>query len=335
MSTATLLSSRDLADPQRYLLVRAVPVMDTHESDENGDIDEALLRLIARNSNARALAGDPAAITLGHGRRKSTVIVVRRDGSRVEMPGTDEEHQPRVVGWADNFRIGDYRGQVAMFVDFHIDREHAAEARTYPWRSIERVAPKVGRHDPAMNYCDRISLLRSPPARDLGVIQYALPDCPCAGKGSDPARVHYERPLCSVRHSSPSTSPTRKTMSTASLDNRVRRIAEDVAIDLFRLHYEAEAQRDQLRQLREREGVYLPDHELERLANLDPVQFATELHTVRRFYAKRGQNRILGRAVSPAELNDHRVMRLACDVATERRIGYAEAKAEVLRSMGR
>lgn len=79
-----LLTTTDLDDPDLFVTIRRVPLLDVHQDPEKGDISEALLRLIARNTNAKVARGNFPAVTLGHTRFK----VVTQDGER----SVEKEH---------------------------------------------------------------------------------------------------------------------------------------------------------------------------------------------------------------------------------------------------
>lgn len=158
----------DLDDPAAFVARRDVPVLDVHDHESKGDVDESLLHLLARNTNARCARGDLVALTLGH---------TNADGPETE--------QPPFVGYARDFSVGTFRGEPCLLADFFFRAEDAATALSYPHRSIERIRSD----DPAENYIDYVSLLRRPPERSLGLLIYArtLP----AGA----TVVHYGRDL--------------------------------------------------------------------------------------------------------------------------------------------
>jgi hypothetical protein len=168
-SANPLMTEHDLGDPRQFLRVSRVPLLDVHDDPEHGKVDEPLLHLLARNSNDRARRGDPAALTLGHTKRKHSVILVRPDGSKVVFPGAAEADQPAVVGYAKNYVVAPFRGRACLHGDFFVYRKYAEEARGYPWRSVERLEPNNDSAHPgdmADHLIDRIALLRTAPRRD-------------------------------------------------------------------------------------------------------------------------------------------------------------------------
>lgn len=150
-----LLTGEDLDDLDQFVTVRRVPVLDAHADDpERGPVSADLLATIAERSNARAARGDFPALILGHTRPK-------RDREEIE--------QPPVVGYASGFHVADYQGRPCLHCDFHVHARDAAYAKTFPFRSVERL-------DSPDDFVDRIALLRTPPQRDLGALHYARAD---------------------------------------------------------------------------------------------------------------------------------------------------------------
>src|SRR4051812_46523939 len=85
-----LLSDHDLGNTDRFIKIAHVPLIDVHDDPVKGNINLDLLKLIAKNSNDRVDKGDPIVVTVGHMKRKNTIVVVRPDGSKIILPGTDE-----------------------------------------------------------------------------------------------------------------------------------------------------------------------------------------------------------------------------------------------------
>lgn len=169
--SSPLLSLDDLRDPERYHTVR-LPIFDAHENPdqdapegtvERGDVDEPLLRMIARNSNRLTMSGNFPAIKIGHTKRKNTLIMVKGD-RKIVSQGHDEHAQSPIVGYASDFEIDDFGGRPCIYADLHIDVNKVADVREFPFRSVERVQPD--------EVIDVISLLRTPPERRLGVATY-------------------------------------------------------------------------------------------------------------------------------------------------------------------
>ena len=212
MSTATLehpvLTSADFADPLKFATMRHVPVLDAHDDDHKGDLDEKLLHLIAENTNRRIAAGNPTTLHLGHLLRKTTLIVMRPDGSRVILPGHDETAQPPLIGYASNCHVAPYQGKPTLHWDWHIFPDHTDKLREYPFRSAERLAPPEDGEDDGddntRHYVDRIALLKTPPQRPLGVTQYEADICvdgSCPGRPM--FRITYAREFPPIEEEKP------------------------------------------------------------------------------------------------------------------------------------
>jgi hypothetical protein len=167
---APLLRAEDLHDPGRFHHVRRVPLIDQHTAepdDDRGDVDQETLEKLARNSNERVEQHNPPVLKAGHTLRKSTVII-EKDGKRIIAPGADEQAQPKILGFASNFNVDEYMGKPCLFGDLHIFHDKLADAKELPFRSVERLLPE--------EYLDTVSLLRSPPQRDLGYLLYQQDD---------------------------------------------------------------------------------------------------------------------------------------------------------------
>lgn len=143
-----------------YVTVPAVPLLDEHVlTDRTGQteavIDAAFLNVVAANNNARVeRTGDATPLVIGH----------TRDGA-------PETEQPPLVGYATNFRVGDFdaSGRQALFADFHVRRDRGDVLRDYPRRSVELWVKK--------QEIDPISLLgATTPERDLGILKYSRRD---------------------------------------------------------------------------------------------------------------------------------------------------------------
>lgn len=153
VADSPLLRGADLDDPEQFITLRQIPILDEHDDDpERGVVDEEMLQRIARNSNARVSQGDPAALILGHTRSKKYA---------------EEVEQAPVVGFASAFHVAPYRGKSCLYADFHFRKQDHSYARSFPFRSVERL-------DSPIDVVDRIALLRTPPQRDLGIIKYEL-----------------------------------------------------------------------------------------------------------------------------------------------------------------
>ncbi|MBX6315857.1 MAG: hypothetical protein IRY99_23535, partial [Isosphaeraceae bacterium] len=140
------LSPPALEDPRQFLHRPDVPILLEHP--ETGLTLERL-QLLADNGNRRAAYGNFPQILIGH--------------TKDDQP---EEQQPRCVGYARNFGIGDFEGKPALLVDFFIKRSEAERCGEYPHRSAE-----VWRGPrPEHWVIDHISLLKTSPRFDLGMI---------------------------------------------------------------------------------------------------------------------------------------------------------------------
>lgn len=143
--------------PDRFVRIRDVPVFDSHESDGSGGkprkVTEDDLEKIAENCNRKFdELGVATTLTLGHTR---------------DDPRTPEWEQPKPIGWACRFRVGDLlkTGRKALFCDWFVRKQHADVIDDYPHRSVEWWQSR-GDLNP-------ISLLRTAPERDLPIIKYA------------------------------------------------------------------------------------------------------------------------------------------------------------------
>jgi hypothetical protein len=302
-----LLSGGDLDDAARFVTVRGVPVLDSHDDDdERGVVDVAMLNRIAKNSNKRAEGGDPPGIILGHSKRKQTVIVVRPDGSKTVHPSSDEEHQPLVVGYSSRHVVKPYKGVPTLHADFHIHKEHSDKAKTFPWRSVERVEPG--------DYIDRIALLRTPPQRDLGtVIHYS--------RSGSPFVIHY----CKC----PSSANGPENIDMSAIDDRIH----DIVGAYFQAHFDQQDQRKELKSLCDQEGVDLDDGELEEYSSLHPNEFAAKAAEIRKSYARRSHSAhgpVMGR-FDPGKQRypADSLLRRATAVATRDGISYDAALAKL------
>jgi hypothetical protein len=305
-----LLSPVDFGDPSRFVAIRDVPIFDAHPDDGMGEVNEGLLHLIARNTQARVDGGDPVAITAGHTLRKTTVVVVRPDGSRVEMPGGDEDAQPDVLGYAANFRIAPFRGRPCLYCNFHVHEKHAGRAKGYPFRSVERLQPPEGSGDLSKHFIDRIALLKTPPQRDLGVLRYDQAE----GKPGHPLRLCYSRPLPSRHH----IAPPPRTRPMVDSEARIRAIARAAAADLFTAHYSYERQRGEMIALGEREDIDLPEYIIDQVAALDPDAFAGERDRIATHYARRS-------SATSTRTPHSRSFSVGASPETRRAVAYATA----------
>ena len=170
-----VLRPEDLDDPAQFLTLRDVPVFVTHDAlDPPGPspeprrtaVDRATLERLARNTNARAAGRPfmPAKLQIGHTLPKKP-LVVQHQGVLKALPAAYRGGaQPAIVGFASNFRVGDYDGRPCLFCDWHIFLADVAFTRTFPFRSIEREPEE---------YISGISLLRTEPALNLGALHYS------------------------------------------------------------------------------------------------------------------------------------------------------------------
>lgn len=194
-----LLRDQDLDNPIRFLKIPHVPLIDVHDDPIKGNISLDLLKLITKNSNDRVAQGDPIVVTVGHMKRKNTIVVVRPDGSKIILPGTDETNQPPIVGYAKNLTVDRFRDNDWIHGDFYIKTENASAPIENPFRSVERVVPPDDGaddgDDASRHYIDRISLLRTPPEREGGVLHYDRADgiIGCCGTNRKLLKICYSR----------------------------------------------------------------------------------------------------------------------------------------------
>jgi hypothetical protein len=172
-----VLSAPDAADPDAWES-RSVPILPESEQDvelrdpatkkilldENGKkktrpvrFDEARLRGIADEANARAARGHFCPVQIGH-----TILWE-----------PDETLQPEPVGFMRNFRVGpilDHQGRVIdptphLIADQVIRSDKLDRAHSYPHRSPELDASRMT--------LDSLALIRRPPKYDMGLIMNA------------------------------------------------------------------------------------------------------------------------------------------------------------------
>ena len=169
MTTSVL---HDLSNPAKFRTLRRVPVFDAHPpvpkmcvspsqitaTNPRGLVQiekgasQADLESLARNSNARARSGRLTTIQLGHTRAW-------------DVP---EHEQPKAVGFAHNFEVGEHEGKPHLFADLSYRASEYGEAQTYPRCSIHWSLW----NDPSQQYVGHLAVLRSEPGRDLPLIQY-------------------------------------------------------------------------------------------------------------------------------------------------------------------
>lgn len=194
-----ILDEKALNDKDRFIKIEHVPLIDVHNDPVKGNIDLNLLKLIAKNSNNRVDQGEPILVTVGHMKRKNTIIVVHPDGRKIILPGTDEKQQPPIVGYAKNLTVDRFRDNDWLHGDFYIKKENSNEPIENPFRSVERVVPPDDGgddgDDQTRHYIDRISLLRTPPEREGGVIHYDREDgiIGCCGTSRHLLKICYAR----------------------------------------------------------------------------------------------------------------------------------------------
>jgi hypothetical protein len=145
-----------LFPPDKYVLVRGVPVFDAHESDgRNGKprkITTEKLKRLANTCNRKFdRLGVATPLTLGH----------TKDGADVK-----EEDQPPIVGWSVKYSIGKLPdGRDALYSDWYVKKKFEHVIDEYPHRSIELWD--------ARDDINPIALLKTAPERDLPIIRYS------------------------------------------------------------------------------------------------------------------------------------------------------------------
>lgn len=153
---------RDGPPRKQYRVVQDVPVFAEHYMEPDGeDPGEYLgpdkLQVIAQNNNRRVEeTGDATPITIGH-----------------TKDGLDENKQPKVVGFATNFRVHQLlnTNKQAIHADFHLMVDMLDEIKNYQRRSVE--------YWPKRMEIDPIALLgATTPEQDLGLLQLERPGKP-------------------------------------------------------------------------------------------------------------------------------------------------------------
>jgi hypothetical protein len=181
----------DLNNPQRYVRLHDVPLIDVHtrtfyrrnphtgqNEEVTEEVDRAQLFRIFQNSLKRAKGGEYGLVFLGH---------TDDDGAEVD--------QPPIVGYVGGYKFGSHNGQPTILGDVFLDREFHPEelVRQFPRRSVEI----VGKNKPT-GFIDSLALLKRSPERDLGLItsiyrnkkridRYMCPECEKEAEGNMPA----------------------------------------------------------------------------------------------------------------------------------------------------
>jgi len=144
-----------LADRNRWKIRRGIRSFAEHDEwDAKGKLtkrfDKAALERLARHTNERLQRGDPCPITIGH--------------THEDEDGPGEETQPRVIGYAKDFRVVyvPMSKKHEIVADYFFYPSTYAEAMTYPRRSVERWVSD--------DILDPISLIRRTPVCDLGIL---------------------------------------------------------------------------------------------------------------------------------------------------------------------
>lgn len=177
----TLTILEKFKDPSQWVIVRNVPVFDSHdEVDERptsptyGQVvrhfGQEELQRIAYNCNVRDRQGNPCRLTEGH-----------------TVPNLPEREQPGQLGYARNFHLGRFGPEQkdAILVDYWVHKDKYELARTYPYRSVELYV-----RDMIFN---PIAMLRRTPQRDLGEVHFSRHDEPVRyEKGADVVRYSIE-----------------------------------------------------------------------------------------------------------------------------------------------
>lgn len=141
----------NLDDPKLFDRHPGVPILDVHERGGRV-VDEARLRLVAANSNARAARGELGLLLIGH---------TTEDGKEID--------QPPLAGYVQNYAMGTHDGRPCILADLFYRRDKP-EAFDYPRRSVEVVYSDKA---PADNFIDAVALLRRTPERPLGLVSYS------------------------------------------------------------------------------------------------------------------------------------------------------------------
>lgn len=183
-----LLRRSDFNDTSKFVTIGPVPLIEAHDDPQLGVVDEPLLRRILHNNRRREQRGLYSSIIRGH------TLTPDMCGN---MPS--EEDQPAVVGYCSDWHLAPdpVNGQPCLWAFEHHLKAHAGDNASYPFRSVERLQSAGKYHDPHADVIDRVSLLRTPPRRELGAVHFHyrrdLAD------PHDVARVCYSRGGCSRR----------------------------------------------------------------------------------------------------------------------------------------
>ena len=117
-------------------------------------IDQDRLELIVANSNRRCDQSDYGLIFIGHTTDKEP-----------------EVHQPPVVGYIKNYRMGEWAGKPCVLADLYFEKCRYDECMTYPRRSSEVY---YSDKSPENNFIDSVALIRRTPNMDLGLLTYRM-----------------------------------------------------------------------------------------------------------------------------------------------------------------
>ena len=260
--TATLTEARlsppPIRDANRFVVRKNVPILDAHDHLDKGTVDRPLLELIAKNSNDRAVRGNYALITIGH--------------TDPDMP---EVHQPPIVGYVAEFKLGSYLGNPCLLADLHIRRDRVDQAMTFPHRSVERMSGRLE----TSNYIDSIALLRTPPERPLGLITYgrSAPEIPRRHPATETATMMTTMASLNdlTRHHLRSLEANR---------GRLDRIAADQ--HTMRIRYNRRARRPQIEALKAAGYQLDPAEELKRVERMTDQEFARHVGLIRTRYSR-------------------------------------------------
>ena len=157
----TIITLQQLQDPARYARFEAVPIFRPHVRTRPRE-DGTLERIEV------AAADLPEIVDNMRGKEQADRALLRITDGHIRLGDASESSQPRLLGFANNPRVGTFASEPAILVDQYIRRECLQIARERPFRSAEYY-PKTKR-------ITGVALLLRDPQLDLGVVTYHTAD---------------------------------------------------------------------------------------------------------------------------------------------------------------
>ncbi len=165
----TMHAVNSLKDASKWKIVPNVPIFIPHiRRDEEGkpkySVSEDDLREIANVCNARARAGVPGKIQIGH------TVKDQYDQSGNVIKKIPEHEQPEMVGVFKDFKVGRFgpENKPALLVNLYYRRDKFDHAKTYPFRSVE--------YYNNVKEITSLALLRKDPDLDMGMLLFERGD---------------------------------------------------------------------------------------------------------------------------------------------------------------